>query len=64
MELVREAVRSGDRQERLGRLPGRQRQTQADGVETEKQANVEKVTDTQQRHTENTRREASLERRT
>ena len=62
MELVREAVRSGDRQERLGHLPGRQRQMQADGVRTETQADVEKVTDTQQRHTENTR-EASVERR-
>ena len=49
MELVREAVRSGDRQERLGHLPGRQRQMQADGVKREKQADVEKVTDTQQR---------------
>ena len=61
MELVREAVRSGDGQERLGHLPGRQRQTQADKVKTEKQANMVKVTDTQQRHIENRRREVSLE---
>lgn len=40
----------------MGRPAGRQRQPQADGAKAEKQTNVEKATDMQQRHAENKRK--------